>query len=173
MKFNWCLLGYIGLPIDLVDVEITVPSWPVKPIDLKFPQNPEKTHKAALKDVISKIEQAKNPIILVDACALRRNLKKYVHELIDVSNFPTYVTPMGKGAVDEAHKCFRGAYAGNVSYDEIKKEVLDSDLILEIGALQSDFNTGGFTYHVDADKVIAFHSFNTSVFHATYEKVGK
>ncbi|KAJ2955156.1 hypothetical protein NQZ79_g8799 [Umbelopsis isabellina] len=163
--------GYIGLPIDLVDVEISVPSWPVKPIDLTLPQNPEKTHQAALKDIISKIEQAENPIILVDACAIRRNLKKHVHELIEVSQFPTYVTPMGKGAVDEANKCFRGAYAGNVSYDEIKKEVLDADLILEIGALQSDFNTGGFTYHVDAEKVIAFHSFNTTVFHATYEKV--
>jgi pyruvate decarboxylase len=156
-----------------VNVEVSVPTWPAKPINLELPQNPEKTQKAALKDIISKIEQAKNPIILVDACAIRRNLKSQVHELIEVSGFPTYVTPMGKGAVDEAHKCYRGAYAGNVSYDGIKKEVHEADLILEIGALQSDFNTGGFTYRVDAEKVIAFHSFSTTVFHATYEKVGK
>lgn len=166
-------IGYIGIPIDLINAEISVPAWPIEPMSLNIPPNPEKTHKAALGDIISKIEAAKNPILMVDACALRRNMTKDVQKLIDVSGFPTYVTPMGKGGVDEAQQSYRGCYAGDVSYDEVKQEVTKSDLILEIGGLKSDFNTGGFTYHLDREKIIAFHSFNTSVFYATYEQVGK
>jgi len=103
---------------------------------------------------------------------LRRQVQHDVQKLITVSGFPTYVTPMGKGGVDEDQECFRGCYAGDSSYDQIKQEVRNSDLILEVGGLKSDFNTGGFTYHLDGDKIIAFHSFNTTVFYATYEKVG-
>jgi pyruvate decarboxylase len=160
--FPFLAIGYIGIPIDLVNAEISVPTWPIEPMSLDIPPNPEKTHEAA-----------KSPIIIVDACALRRNMTKDVQKLIDVSGFPTYVTPMGKGGVDEAQQAYRGCYAGDVSYDEVKQEVIKSDLILEIGGLKSDFNTGGFTYHLDREKIISFHSFNTSVFYATYEKVGK
>jgi pyruvate decarboxylase len=171
--FPFLAIGYIGIPIDLINAEISVPAWPIEPMSLDIPPNPEKTHKAALADIISKIEAAKNPIIIVDACALRRNVTKDVQKLIDVSGFPTYVTPMGKGGVDEEQQAYRGCYAGDVSYDEVKQEVIKSDLILEIGGLKSDFNTGGFTYHLDREKIISFHSFNTTVFYATYEKVGK
>jgi len=164
--------GYIGIPIDLVNAEISVPALPMPALTLDIPRNPEKTHQAALKDIISRIEKAKKPIIIVDACALRRNMVKDVQKLIEVSGFPTFTTPMGKGGVDEDQPAYRGCYSGDVSYDEVKKEVLEADLILEIGCLKTDFNTGGFTYHLDGDKVIEFHSFNVTVHYATYEKVG-
>ncbi|KAI8579862.1 hypothetical protein K450DRAFT_240677 [Umbelopsis ramanniana AG] len=163
--------GYIGIPIDLINAEITVKASPIPSLSLDIPKNPEKTHRAALEDIIAKVEEAKKPIILVDACALRRNMIKDVQKLIEVSGFPTFTTPMGKGGVDEDQPAYRGCYAGDVSYDEVKQEVHDSDLILAIGCLKADFNTGGFTYHLDSDKVIEFHSFNVSVHYATYEKV--
>lgn len=36
----------------------------------------------------------------------------------------------------------------------------------------SDFNTGGFTFHISTEKLIELHSTHTSIFHATYNRVG-
>ncbi|OZJ05100.1 hypothetical protein BZG36_01357 [Bifiguratus adelaidae] len=169
-----CVLGvrpvYIDLPIDVVNEELNLPEWPPKPLDLTPPPNPPRTQQACLKAILSEIRQAKRPILLVDACAVRHNLEKQVQQLMDVSGFPTYVAPMGKGAVSEDHPQFRGCYAGNVSHPQVQEEVHNSDLVLSIGSLNSDFNTGGFTYHIDQEKVIDLHSFATIIYHANYEK---
>ncbi|KAI8381331.1 thiamine diphosphate-binding protein [Radiomyces spectabilis] len=162
--------AYLGIPIDLVTKELD--AGDIKPLDLSLPPNPPNTQKAALKAVLDAIEKAKNPIIMVDACTLRNNLTREAREFADKTGFPTYVAPMGKGAVDESAEHYRGCYSGSVSLKEIAKEVRDSDLILEIGSVQSDFNTGGFSYELDQDKIIAFHTFATIVCRATYEKVG-
>jgi len=37
--------------------------------------------------------------------------------------------------------------------------------------LNSDFNTGGFTFHLSQKKTIEFHTFHTKVFYALYDKV--
>ncbi|KAL0082424.1 thiamine diphosphate-binding protein [Phycomyces blakesleeanus] len=163
--------AYIGLPIDLVKFEIEL-SEPVSPLDTSLPKNPRNTQNDCLQVVLEAIKKAKNPIILVDACALRNQLTGVVKELCEKSKFPTFVSPMGKGAVDDTADYYRGCYCGSVSLAEVHKEVQDSDLILEVGSVQSDFNTGGFTYKVDRSKIIAFHTFATNVYRATYEKVG-
>lgn len=163
-------LVYIGLPIDVVNHEVEVSE--IQPLKIEPPKNPEKSQQAALKFVLAEIEKAKHPIIMVDACALRNNAQKDVRRLMERTGFPTYVAPMGKGAVDETAPAFRGCYAGSVSLQQIAEEVKKADLILEVGSLQSDFNTGGFSYNLDQDKIIAFHTYGTMVYHATFEKVG-
>jgi pyruvate decarboxylase len=50
---------------------------------------------------------------------------------------------MCKGVVDETQSNFAGVYAGNGSYDSVREFVDDSDLVLSIGAVRSDFNTTG------------------------------
>jgi pyruvate decarboxylase len=47
-----------------------------------------------------------------------------------------FVTPMGKGAVNETHPSFGGVYAGDGSQPEVQKRVEGSDLILTIGAIK-------------------------------------
>ncbi|KAF7730848.1 Pyruvate decarboxylase 1 [Apophysomyces ossiformis] len=163
--------AYIAIPIDLINTEVTVTAESQEALNLKRPKNPIKTQEACLRNVLRAIEDAKHPLILVDACALRNNITHVVRQLAEKTQFPTYVAPMGKGAVDETATYYRGCYCGSVSLQEIAKEVHDADLILEIGAVKSDFNTGGFSYGVDQDKIIAFHSFSTTIFRATYDKV--
>jgi pyruvate decarboxylase len=157
----------------VVKEELNLQEWPPKPLDLTPPPNPPRTQQACLKALLTEIRQAKRPILLVDACAIRHGLEKQVQQLMEVSGFPMYVAPMGKGAVSENHPQFRGCYAGNVSHPQVQEEVHNSDLVLSIGSLNSDFNTGGFTYHIDQDKIIDLHSFAASIYHANYQKVGK
>ncbi len=77
-----------------------------------------------------------------------------VLKFIERTQLPVYVTPMSKGGIDENHPQFRGVFAGNCSTDEVQKEIYDADLILSIGSMNSDFNTGGFTYRLSRKKTI-------------------
>ena len=56
---------------------------------------------------------------------------------------PTFVSPMAKGVIDETYSNFAGVYAGDGSFDSVREFVENSDLVLSIGALKSDFNTTG------------------------------
>ena len=79
---------------------------------------------------------------------------KNVLKFIERTQLPVYVAPMAKGIIDETHPQFRGVFAGDCSTEQVQKEVHSADLILSIGALNSDFNTGGFTYRLSKKKTI-------------------
>ncbi|KAI8336517.1 thiamine diphosphate-binding protein [Chlamydoabsidia padenii] len=160
--------GYIGIPSDIVNTEITVETGK---LDYSIPKNPPDTQEAALKAIIHAIEEAKNPIILADACVLRNNMKKELAELVKVSGFPVYVAPMSIDVIDHDIPNYRGCYSGSSSLTKVKEEVLSADLILELGSEQTDVNTGGFTYGLEPSKIIEFHTFTTKVFYSTFEKV--
>lgn len=161
--------GYIGLPIDLIHYEVEVPE--IAPLVVSLPKNPEQTQEIALKVVSEAISKASHPVIVVDGCVLRHHIEKDVEAFVKRSGFPTYVAPMGKGAVDESLPEYRGCYSGNITLESIDEEIKKADLIIEIGSIKSDFNTGNFSYSLDRTKTITLHSFATIVFCAEYQKV--
>ncbi|CEG82915.1 Putative Pyruvate decarboxylase PdcA [Rhizopus microsporus] len=162
--------GYIGIPIDLIFCEVEIPDS-LPPVQTQLPKNPPQVQEIALRVVSDAISKAKFPVIIVDGCVLRHRCQKQVQEFIERSGFPTYVAPMGKGAVDERLHCFRGCYSGNVTLEAVGEEIKQADLIIEIGSIKSDFNTGNFSYALDRSKTITLHSFATIVFCAEYQKV--
>lgn len=83
-----------------------------KPLDLSYPGNDQEKEDYVVDVVLKYLHAAKNPVILVDACAQRHRVLDEVHGLIEKSNLPTFVAPMGKGAVDETLKNYGGVYAG-------------------------------------------------------------
>jgi pyruvate decarboxylase len=111
-------------------------------IDLSLPKNDPDQENYVVDVVLRYLHAAKNPVILADACAVRHRVLEEVHDLIDKTNLPVFVTPMGKGAVNETHANYGGVYAGDGSEPDVKERVESSDLILTIGAMKSDFNTG-------------------------------
>jgi pyruvate decarboxylase len=161
--------GYIGIPIDVISLEVNIPE--IKPLKIAIPKNPAKTQEVALQVVLEAIHKAKHPIVIVDACVQRHGLEKEAAAFVKRSGFPTYVAPMGKGIVPEDYENYRGCYAGTITIEGIAKEVEQADLIIELGSIKSDFNTGGFTYSLDKGKTISLHSFATNVFYADYDKV--
>ncbi|KAI8977529.1 thiamine diphosphate-binding protein [Mycotypha africana] len=160
--------AYIGIPIDLINYDVNVSS---KPLQLSVPRNPAKIQEVCLQVCLEAINRARHPIIIVDACIQRHGLQKEAVAFIQRSGFPTYCAPMGKGVVPEDLPNYRGCYAGTITLEGITKEILQTDLIIELGSIKSDFNTGGFTYGLDRGKTISLHSFATNVFYADYEKV--
>ncbi|KAI8987383.1 thiamine diphosphate-binding protein [Mycotypha africana] len=165
--------GYLAFPLDLMTQKIDIPEDVFhQPLKLDIPRNPSEVQEIVLDNVIKAIENAKRPTIMVDGCALRQHIQKEVNEFVQKSGFPAFTAPMGKGTLDESLPNFRGCYSGTVSLEGVQKEVEQADLLIEIGSIKSDFNTGNFTYGLDKKKTISLHSFSTTIYHAEYPGVG-
>ncbi|GBL51546.1 Pyruvate decarboxylase 2 [Candidozyma auris] len=161
---------YVGLPANLVD--LTVPASLLDtPIDLSLKKNDPDAQEEVIETVLDLVDKSKNPIILVDACASRHSCRDEVRRLVDSTSFPVFVTPMGKSAVNESHPRFGGVYVGSLSEPNVKEAVENADLVLSIGALLSDFNTGSFSYSYKTKNIVEFHSDYTKIRQATFPGV--
>jgi pyruvate decarboxylase len=96
---------------------------------------------------------------------------KETHAFIKKSGLPVFVTPMGKGAIDETISNYGGVYAGDGSNKGVRERVESSDLIISIGPVKSDFNTAGFTYRTSQLNAIDFHSYMVKVRYSEYPGV--
>ncbi|KAI9052497.1 hypothetical protein LZ554_003841 [Drepanopeziza brunnea f. sp. 'monogermtubi'] len=161
---------YITLPTDIVQRKIEGERLKT-PIDLHYPTNDAAKEDYVVEVVLKYLLAAKNPIILVDACAVRHRVLEEVHDLIEKTGLPVFVTPMGKGAVNETHPSYGGVYAGEGSQPAVQERVEASDLILTIGAIKSDFNTAGFTYKTSQLNTIDLHSNLIQVRYSQYPGV--
>lgn len=161
---------YITLPTDMVQKKVEGERLN-KPIDLSIPINEPEKEDYVVDVILRYLHAAKNPIILVDACAIRHRVLDEVHELVEKSGLPVFVAPMGKGAVNETLKTYGGVYAGSGSSQGVRERVENSDLVLSIGSIKSDFNTAGFTYRVSQLSTIDFHSDYIRVRYSEYPGV--
>ncbi|RLV96186.1 Pyruvate decarboxylase [Spathaspora sp. JA1] len=188
---------YLGLPANMVDLNVPA-SLLDTPIDLSLEPNDPEAQEEVIETVLTLVKRAENPIILVDACASRHDCKPEVKQLVELTQFPVFVTPMGKGTVDEGGASgdlvsddpqliskitaklaqgktvasrFGGVYIGTLSKPEVKEAVEQSDLIISCGALLSDFNTGSFSYSYGTKNVIEFHSDHTKIRTAVFPGV--
>lgn len=64
---------YIGLPTDMVTKKIEGERLKT-PLDMHYPENDPGQEDYAVKAILSHLHAAKNPIILVDACAIRHRV---------------------------------------------------------------------------------------------------
>jgi pyruvate decarboxylase len=162
---------YITLPTDVVQKKIEGARLDT-PIDLSVKPVEAEREDYVVDVVLKYLAAAKNPVILVDACAVRHRVLAETHALIQKSNLPVFVTPMGKSAVDETLPNYGGVYAGDGSNAGVRERVESADLILSIGAIKSDFNTTGFSYRIGQLKTIDFHSTMMRVRYSEYPGVG-
>jgi pyruvate decarboxylase len=164
--------AYLAFPANLVDYEVDAELLE-QPLDLALPPNDADAELEVLAQVLDLIAQLRNPIILVDSCCARHNATAEARRLIDVSGFKFAVTPMAKGAtdIDEGHPQFAGVYVGDLSYPDVKHAVELLDLVLLLGAILSDFNTGSFLYLYQTKNVVELHSDYTKIKAAQYPRV--
>lgn len=148
---------YIGLPANLVDLNVPAALLNT-PIDLELKKNDPDSQDEVLENILTLVANSTNPVIVVDACASRHNCNREVELLVDKTQFPVLTTPMGKSCFNESHPRFAGVYVGTMSHVEVKAMVDSADLILSVGALLSDFNTGSFSYSYKTKNVVEFHS---------------
>jgi pyruvate decarboxylase len=161
---------YIMLPTDMVEKKVEGARLET-PIDLTEPANEPEREDYVVDVVLKYLHAAKSPVVLVDACAIRHRVLKEVHDLVEKTQLPVFVTPMGKGAINESHPMYGGVYAGTGSQPAVAERVESADLVLSIGALKSDFNTAGFSYRTSQLNTIDFHSTHCTVRYSEYPGV--
>ena len=168
---------YIAYPSDLVHFELPASCrkrLTSMPLQLDIPKNDADAEAYAIKEITQRVSSAKCPIILVDACTARHDVVGETREFVEQSGLPVFSTPMGKTSVDESYenKQFGGVYIGSLSHDDVKEVIEEkSDLVIAIGTLLSDFNTGSFTYRTKRETTIELHSDRTMIGFGTYEGV--
>ena len=162
---------YLTLPTDMVTRKVEGGRLKTN-LDLCPHKNDTDKEDYVVDVVLKYLTAAKNPVILVDSCAIRHRVLDETHELIQKSGLPVFVAPMGKGAVDETLPNFGGIYAGAASNNGVQERVETADLLLTIGSVKSDFNTAGFSYRTSQLKTIDFHSTYTRVRYSEYPGIG-
>ncbi|KAF9527537.1 pyruvate decarboxylase THI3 [Crepidotus variabilis] len=162
---------YLTLPTDMVYEEISSERLKIPLSSTRAPNDPEK------EDFVSNLihervkEAGGDVVILVDACVIRHHVRKETLEFLHKTGFPVFATPMGKSAVPEDYNRYGGTYIGNLSHNEVKESVENAKLIISLGLLSSDFNTGNFSYHIPTNRHIELHSDHCKVQFARFEGI--
>ena len=161
---------YLGIPANYFDVEVSADLLKT-PIDLSLKPNNKEAEDEVINEILTMVKAAKNPIIIADGCASRHSVEAETRQLVDITQYPSFATPLGKGTIDETHPRYGGIYVGSLSTPEVKKVVESADLILSVGALLSDYNTGSFTYSYNTKNIVEFHSDHMKIRNATFPDV--
>ncbi|GAA5890823.1 hypothetical protein JCM6882_008826 [Rhodosporidiobolus microsporus] len=126
--------------------------------------------------VVAEIEQlweeAEDPIIIVDACAIRYGVGHLVKDLVKATGVRWYTTPMGRTIMDEdPDSGFGGVYIAQLSDEGIRDAVEKTDLAIMVGAIRSDLNTGLWSSNIKTKNIVELHSNVTFVSYASYTDI--
>ncbi|GAA5911202.1 hypothetical protein JCM6882_006605 [Rhodosporidiobolus microsporus] len=178
--------AYLTLPTDLVFAPVDKkrlekPIVPdrvgfedksVLPTGKKVGEEEQKRLAFVVKEIERLWDNAKEPIILIDACAIRFGVGHLARDLVKATGVKFYMTPMGRTAIDEdPENGFGGVYVGDVSDPKVKEVVEKADLVMLVGSLPSDFNSGEWSTFYTKEQTIELHSDHTHVQYALYEGV--
>ncbi|KAF8810967.1 putative pyruvate decarboxylase 2 [Phlegmacium glaucopus] len=169
--------AYLALPSDLVD-EIIITHRLNHKLCVEEVKIDADAEQAAIDHIYRRFEDAfsgevkDNVVVIADVSISRHHCKKEAAEFLSVTNLPVYGTPLGKTVVDETSERYGGIYVGDLSSADVKQKVESAKLVLFIGPLHTDFNTGKFSYNIKEERSIKIHFNRTEVGFATYTRTG-
>jgi indolepyruvate decarboxylase len=159
---------YISLPADVVMMKCN------RPNAFLFP-TPAISDKDAVGEAISEafgmLDKAEKPLVIGDVELIRFKLQKEFAGFLDKTGFPYVTMMLGKGVLSGQHPQFIGLFEGDRSRDYVRNRVESADCILQLGALMTDINTGGFTTNLDDSKTIRANIRSVKIKHHYYENV--
>jgi TPP-dependent 2-oxoacid decarboxylase len=159
---------YISLPADVVMKKCP------RPNAFHFPaprRSDENSLGEAIKEAVGMLEKAQKPVVIGDVELIRFKLQKEFTGLLDKTGFPYVTMMLGKTVLSEQHPQFIGLFEGDRSREYVRNRVESADCILQLGALMTDLNTGGFTTNLDDSKAIRANICSVKIKHHFYENV--
>jgi TPP-dependent 2-oxoacid decarboxylase len=162
---------YIYVPLDVVGVQLDESRLDT-PLNTKVVNSNSGLEDEVVQSTLELIKRSSKPSILADVLTIRHGGQELARRLASTTQFPTYATPLSKGVFDETSSTYNGVYNGEgnekpsaleddvltrsnlVSFPGCADSLESSDLVLDIGFLLSDSNTGGFTRNIPDDKLV-------------------
>lgn len=159
---------YIGLPSDyavMPVIENTSVTTPKKPISDK-----EILEKVASL-IIDKLTQSNNICVLPGILSTRLGLSDNVQAFIDKTGLPYATMFMDKSILSESNAQYVGMYDGKLMTPDVREFVENSEYILGIGAMMTDFNTGSFTASIKPTQFISIMSDYVEIDSVVYDDI--
>jgi TPP-dependent 2-oxoacid decarboxylase len=169
---NACLLYkrpvYLEIPVDLVGQPCRPPTerW-----QMRSPVSDRETLAESVAEAAAMVSAAKHPAMLVGVEVHRFGLRNATVALLDKAGLPVATTVHGKTAIPEEHPDFIGVYQGALSREEVREAIEGADCLLMLGAWLTDMTTGGFTAHLDPNRMISANSDRVKIRHHYFEQV--
>ncbi|MEQ8662831.1 MAG: thiamine pyrophosphate-binding protein, partial [Gammaproteobacteria bacterium] len=144
---------YIELPRDCANLPVAEAVPP--PAATMPPAIDAATLAEAVEEAVTMLNAAECPIILAGVEIHRYGLQDALIGFIGKSGVRFATTIMGKSVVNEELPGFVGVYAGSLSNELARSTVEAADLVLNLGAMLTDLDTGIFTANLDPARMIA------------------
>lgn len=157
---------YIAFPADYANQPVLGSAEPVP-----APKSDPATLKAAIAAIMEALGRAKTAVALPGVLIARAGLQREMQAVIDSSGLPFATMFMDKSVLDEQQSAFVGMYDGAIMTEEVRAFVESRDLVIAIGTLASDFNTGAFTARLDPSKTISICHHHVHAGGKTYANV--
>ena len=159
---------YICLPSDILRMRCPAPGPFTPPPP---PTSDSATLQEALDEAEEMIAAAERPVVIGDVELIRYGLADEFAEFLDRTGLPFATMMLGKTVLPESHPQFIGLYQGDRSRDYVRNRIETADCVLELGALPTDFNTGGFTVRLDEERTISANIRSVKIKHHIYPDV--
>ncbi len=140
---------YMAFPADHANQPVVSTAQPVP-----APSSDPDFLAAATDAIVSLVEKARTACFLPDILLARIGLQAAMQAVIDASGLPFATMFMGKSVLDERHPNYIGMYDGALMNEEVRDFVESCDVVLEVGTLLTDFNSGAFTAKLDPAKIV-------------------
>jgi pyruvate decarboxylase len=101
---------FIYIPVDVVAVQLDAKRLET-PLDTKI-VNESSAEDEVVKAVLDLIGKAERPVVLADVLTIRHGGQDLARELVDLTKFQAFSTPLSKGVIDETHESYGGLYNG-------------------------------------------------------------
>lgn len=160
---------YIEIPRDMID----------KPVAYSLDQGVPKAGKSddevlqeVLDGVTEYINSSKNPVIMAGEEIARYGLTGMLKTLAEKTNIPVATSMLGKGVFNERHPLSLGVYAGaDMSRPDVAKAVTESDCLIMLGVMQTDFNLGFIPLKIGQRKIVLATSESCQIRNSFYKGV--
>jgi pyruvate decarboxylase len=101
---------FIYIPVDVVAVRLDAKRLET-PLDTRV-INENNVEDEVVKAVLELVGKAEHPIVLADVLTIRHGGRELARELVDLTKFQAFGTPLSKGVIDETHESYGGLYNG-------------------------------------------------------------
>ncbi len=170
---NACLTyklpGYIEIPLDMTMLEIPVPDTPVRS-SAEPAANIDAVEEAA-GEIVSAFLHAESPVLYTGVGVRRYGLVEAVVKIAENWGVPVISSVMGKAAFPESHPNYGGVYMGRMGETQPREILEGADLVLAVGVIFSDINTGFWTANINREKLIEMRDLDVGISHHTYQRV--
>lgn len=132
------------------------------PLDLSLPITPS-TQTAATTAILAALRAAQNPAIFIDCLTQRHGAVAEARALVAALRLPVYASNMGKCIIDECDEYYVGTLNGKLGAPGVAAALGAADVVLVLGDLPADTNTGAFTRPVEMGRAVVVNPFDVVV----------